>query len=193
MYFCNDAIPNFSEVPAFRPYSIWNPPKGHPNLKVFLSEVEKELLSCIGNTLGYSNLSPGEWKTICCLENDRSIVIKKGYYNLSPGEWKTICCLENDRSIVIKKADKGSVVVVRDRNNYVMEAKKQRNDTNVYKDVAFNEKTLHDLVGTGNKIFQNLQSKGKIYLKQLKYFTYEYKKATNLGKLYLLPKIHERL
>ena len=59
MYFCNDAIPNFSEVPAFRPYSIWNPPKGHPNLKVFLSEVEKELLSCIGNTLGYSNLSPG--------------------------------------------------------------------------------------------------------------------------------------
>ena len=27
----------------------------------------------------------------------------------------------------------------------------------------------------------------------MKYFTYEYKKAYNLGKLYLLPKIHKRL
>ena len=38
-----------------------------------------------------------------------------------------------------------------------------------------------------------MKSKGKISDKQLKYFTYEYKKATNLGKLYLLPKIHKRL
>ena len=52
---------------------------------------------------------------------------------------------------------------------------------------------LQDLVGTSNKLFQNLKSKGKISDKQLKYFTYEYKKATNLGKLYLLPKIHKRL
>ena len=29
--------------------------------------------------------------------------------------------------------------------------------------------------------------------KTLKYFTYEYKKSTNLGKYYLLPKIHKRL
>ena len=29
--------------------------------------------------------------------------------------------------------------------------------------------------------------------KELKYFTIEFKKATNLGRLYLLPKIHKRL
>ena len=29
--------------------------------------------------------------------------------------------------------------------------------------------------------------------KELKYFTYDFKKATNLGKLYFLPKIHKRL
>ena len=29
--------------------------------------------------------------------------------------------------------------------------------------------------------------------KSLKYSTYEYKKATNLGKFYLLPKINNRL
>ena len=29
--------------------------------------------------------------------------------------------------------------------------------------------------------------------KQLKYFTIAHKKAANLGKMYLLPKIHQRL
>ena len=95
--------------------------------------------------------------------------------------------LADDRTIVIKKADKGSCVVVWDRNDYIKEAEKQLNDTNVYTDVCFNEKLLQELVGTSNKLFQNLKAKGKIY------FTYQYKKVTNLGKLYILPKIHKRL
>ena len=40
---------------------------------------------------------------------------------------------------------------------------------------------------------QNLKAKRKISDKQLKYLTYQYKKVTNLGKLYLLPKIHKGL
>ena len=35
--------------------------------------------------------------------------------------------------------------------------------------------------------------KGHIMEKELKYFSYEFKKTCNLGKLYLLPKIHESL
>ena len=42
-------------------------------------------------------------------------------------------------------------------------------------------------------MFKNLRRKGVISEKELKYFSFEYKKATNLGKLYLLPKIHKRL
>ena len=34
---------------------------------------------------------------------------------------------------------------------------------------------------------------GCITEKELKYFSIEFKKATNLGKLYLLPKIHKRM
>ena len=49
-------------------------------------------------------------------------------------------------------------------------------DANVYMDVSFNEKILQELVGTSNQLFQNLKSKGKISDKQLKYFTYGYKK-----------------
>ena len=94
---------------------------------------------------------------------------------------------------MIKKADKGSCVVVWDRNYYIKEAEKQLNDTNVYKDVYFKDKLLKELVRTSNKLFQNLKAKGKISDKQLKYFTYQYKKVSNLGKLYLLPKIHKRL
>ena len=102
--------------------------------------------------------------------------------------------LADDRTIVIKKADKGSCVVVWDRNDYVKEAEKQLNDIkDVYKDVCFNEKLLQQFVGTSNKLFQNLKAKEKISDKQLKYFTHQYKKVTNLGKLYLLPKIHKSL
>ena len=46
---------------------------------------------------------------------------------------------------------------------------------------------------TKSKLFQNLKAKVKISDKQLKYFTYQYKKVTNLSKLCLLPKIHKRL
>ena len=40
---------------------------------------------------------------------------------------------------------------------------------------------------------QNLKLKRKISDEQLNYFTYEYKKATNLCKLYLLPKSYKCL
>ena len=43
------------------------------------------------------------------------------------------------------------------------------------------------------KLFRNLKNKGRIIEKQLKYFTIDFKKATNFGKLYLLPKFHKRL
>ena len=46
--------------------------------------------------------------------------------------------LADNRSIVIRKADKGSTVVVWERNDYILEAEKQLSDANVYKDVSFN-------------------------------------------------------
>ena len=46
--------------------------------------------------------------------------------------------LAGNRSIVIRKADKGSTVVVWERNDYILEAEKQLSDANIYKDVSFN-------------------------------------------------------
>ena len=39
------------------------------------------------------------------------------YSNFSKDQWQSLCSLPDDRSIVIKKADKGSCVVVWDRND----------------------------------------------------------------------------
>ena len=63
----------------------------------------------------------------------------------------------------------------------------------VYKDVDFKEKMLQDLAETSNKLFKNLKNKRGITEKELKCFKIDFKKATNLSKLYLLPKIHKRL
>ena len=52
---------------------------------------------------------------------------------------------------------------------------------------------LSNLVDTSNNFFKGLKTKGFIAEIELKYFTYQYKKVCNLGKMYLLPKIHKRL
>ena len=75
--------------------------------------------------------------------------------------------------------------------DYLLEAEKQLSKSNVYKSVDFKEKLLTDLVRSSNNM--NLKRKGLISQKELKYFTYEFKKSTNLGKLYLLPNILKRL
>ena len=59
--FQNEIFRNFSEVPAFSPKSFWNPPQGHPNLEVYLSQVENELFSIIDEPIIYSNLSKEDW------------------------------------------------------------------------------------------------------------------------------------
>ena len=165
--FGDEPTPFFSEQPSFSPKSSWSLTVGHPNLEVFLSQIEQELFRIPDKSLTYSNLTREEWQTI------RS--------------------LADDRSIVIKKADKGSCVVVCDRDDYLSDAEKQLCDKAIYKDGSFNVKILSDLVACSNKIFKSIERKGAISEKEMKYFLYDYKTATNLGKLYFLPKIHKKL
>ena len=103
--------------------------------------------------------------------------------------------LADDTSIVIKKADRGSCMVVWCRDDYIKEAENQLKDNTVYKDVSFKETILSDLVDKSitYNFFKSLHSRKCITEKKLKYFSYQFKKTTNLGKLYLLPKISERL
>ena len=166
-YFRNEPSESFSNKPAFSPKSNWKPPEGHPNLKVFLSQIENKLFQTVETLLGYSNLSKKE------LESVRT--------------------LADDRNIVIKKADKGSCVVIWDRNDYITEVESQLKNKLVYKKVSFKQDKLCELVTKSNGFFKDLRRSVCITEKELKYFSYEYKKIPNLGKSCLLPKIRKRL
>ena len=166
-HFWNEPSESFSKKPAFSTKSSWKPPEGHPNLEVFLRQLENEIFKMVETPLGYSNLSKEEWEAVRTLAGNRNIVIKK--------------------------ADKGSCVVIWDRNDYITEAESQLKNELVYKKVSFKKDMLGYLVTKSNGFFKDLRRSGCITEKELKYFSYEYKKITNLGKLYLLPKIHRRL
>ena len=101
--------------------------------------------------------------------------------------------LQNDKSVIIKRADKDSAVVVWDRQDYLKEAKRQLSDSSIYKEVKVTEKDVVDLVDKSNKIFVDLERKNIIQEKEQNYFKFNFKKATNVGKFYLLPKIHKSL
>ena len=99
--------------------------------------------------------------------------------------------LADDRNIVIKKADKRSCVVIWDKYDYITEAESQPKNEQVYQKVSFKQDMLCDLVTKSSGFFKYLRRSGCITEKELNYFSYEYKKITNLGMLYLLPKIHK--
>ena len=57
---------------------------------------------------------------------------KDKYNNLTSKEQEALYDLKNDKNIVIKSADKGSAVVVWDREDYIKEAEKQLGNSDVY-------------------------------------------------------------
>ena len=79
---------------------------------------------------------------------------------MSGEKWQAVRSLADDRSIVIKKADKGSCVVVWDRNDYLLDAERQLSDTKVYRGVSNTENILSKLSETSNRMFSSLKRRG---------------------------------
>ena len=80
-----------------------------------------------------------------------------------------------------------------DCENYFAEAEKQLQDVDICEDTDFKKSDLVKLLENRNTMFQSLRRRNLITEKELKYFSYQCKKSTNFGKMYLLPKIHKRL
>ena len=57
------------------------------------------------------------------------------YNNLTREERRALYDLKNDKNIVIKSADKGSAVVVWDREDCNKDAEKQLGDKDIYEEV----------------------------------------------------------
>ena len=113
---------------------------------------------------------------------------KISYSNLTKGERNALYSLRDDTSIIIKETDKGSGVVIWDREDYLAEAKKQLDDKEVYQELRGDvESRLEKIV---KKVIRKLRNRGDISHETLDYFSVNNPK---LGRFYLLPKIHKRL
>ena len=106
--------------------------------------------------------------------------------NLTKEEKKAMTDLKQNTDIVIKPADKGSAVVIQNKEDYIKEGLRQLNDQNFYQEVP------DDLTGTHNEhvqqLIQNLLLKEEITEKCADYLHIE---KPRTSQLYLLPKIHK--
>ena len=114
-------------------------------------------------------------------------VLKDKFSNRTKGERDSLYNLKNDKTIVIKSADKGSVVVIWDREDYIKEAKNQLGDTNICEEVPNDTKPLMNIIlNTSEKICK----RGHVFTDTLNYFLI---KDAKLARVFLLRKIYKRL
>ena len=114
-------------------------------------------------------------------------VPKDKFNNLTNSERKALYDLKNDKSIVIKSADKGSAVVVWDREDYIKEAEKQLGDQEVYEEVS---NDAAPLLKTINGVIAKIRKRGDLKRDTLDYFIM---KDSKFARFYILPKINKRL
>ena len=88
---------------------------------------------------------------------------------------------------MIKSADKGSAVVLWDREDHIKEAEKQLGDEEVYEEVS---NDAAPLLKTINEVIAKIRKRGDLKRDNLDYFIM---KDTKFARFYLLPKIHESL
>ena len=144
------------DVNPFKKKSKFNP-KGCAAIEMYLTRLEEEILS---------------------------LDEKMSYSNLTKGERNALHFLHDDPSIIIKEADKGSAVVVWDREDYLKAANSQLSDKDVYQEVK------GDAEGPLKSVLRKTRNRGDTGDKTLDYFVANNPK---LGRFYLLPKIHKRL
>ena len=101
-------------------------------------------------------------------------------------EYKAIKSFKNNRNIIIKPADKGSAVVILDREYYINEGQRQLNDT------KFCEKTTSnhtgEVINRINLHIHNMLQRGEISQNTCNYLITDNDRTR---QFYLLPKIHK--
>ena len=107
--------------------------------------------------------------------------------NLTPAENVALSELMHNPDIVIKPADKGSMVVVMDREQYIWEGNKQLQDTKYYK--PLNKPIYLETMKKVLNIFQKIYEKKLINAKQKHYLIGDTEPRPR--RFYLLPKIHK--
>ena len=87
----------------------------------------------------------------------------------------------------MQSADKGSAVVVWDRDNYIKEAEDQLGEKDIYEEVCNDPRPL---ISTIHEAIKKIRKRGDLNADTIKYFMV---KDPKFARFYLLPRIHERL
>ena len=150
-------------MPAFRTKSTWCPERNREiAIEAYVDALERTILSHDLNVKSHRNLTQDEQKA---LENLRGYV-----------------------DIIIKQADKGSAVVVMDREVYIHEAMGQLTDSEVY--TLLDGDPTRDMVKKINAKIRASWKKGNIDDKTKDYLMVS--EDVKPGRFYLLPKIHKQ-
>ena len=106
---------------------------------------------------------------LSCLEERllNTEIPPKRFNNLTKEEREALYSLKDDRSIIIKGADKDSVVVVWDREDYLKEAYRQLDDKEVYEQVPDDPSVL---ANTLMKALEKIRLRGDLSKDTLDYF-----------------------
>jgi hypothetical protein len=109
---------------------------------------------------------------------------EKSKYNVSLHERKAITLLQQKDNIIIKEADKGSAIVVMDKDYYQEKINDVLNDSDTYVEIPTNrDSSIHNKIKKMvNKYSNELTKNEKHYLTHFEYKT---------SQMYGLPKIHK--
>jgi len=158
----------------FQNKSTWQPPAAK-----ITHETNKTIFKLNCETTKLLQSLPGT--------NDGSLILP-GKKNIDREETIALNSLKNNRDIVIKSADKGSNIVVMDKDAYINEANRQLQNVKYYKKLTV--PIYPDNAIQLNKILHDLLGKGKINRKQYDYLAADIE-TVRPRIFYLLPKIHK--
>lgn len=154
---------SISEPQPFTPKSDWTPPMG---------QLPPETLTLINADQDFFQ------------NHFHSVYVKS---NLSPEELNALQELKNNKDIIIKPADKGSAIVIFDRDQYLQEGYRQLNDNKYYSKLK--RPIYLETIPMVEKIINNLFIKKFINIKQKRYLLGS--TAPRARLFYMLPKIHK--
>ena len=110
MHYLDEPTPTFSKTPAFKVASSWTPLICDTQLEIYLSELEEEILKI--DEAGQNYL-----------------------LNLTKAEREALQVLIYEKNIAIKPADKGSAILICDKQNYLKEFQLQLGNKSVYEEM----------------------------------------------------------
>ena len=109
--------------------------------------------------------------------------------NLTKEERESLLSLQSNSNLIIKKADKGSAVVLMDKDDYIKEAERQLSDTNFYVSSPIDLTRINITKIEG--ILKKMLDDSEINFETYAHLTPDISK-NRTAEFYFLPKIHKK-